>query len=195
MLQSTLHESWQYALGTHYVPPCLLAYIITLTYVETTKKNIDDMRGKEIIQTILIALFLFVTQTAWAQLEKGEIYSDENFKYKCLSDGTVEIIEYIGTDTEVTLPYYILVGKKTGYGYASHAVSSLAAGVFEGNTTITSVNMAVGPYNIGDRAFYRCFNLKSIQFPPYLTSFGKEVLAYCNSLETISLYSGSLTGS
>lgn len=196
MLQSTLHESWQYALGTHYVPPCLLAYIITLTYVETTKKNIDDMRGKEIIQTILIALFLFVTQTAWAQLEVGETYSDEKFKYKCLSDGTVEIIEYIGTATEVTLPYYILVGNRTtGYGYVSHAVSSLAAGVFEGNTTITSVNMAVGPYNIGDRAFYGCSNLKSIEFPPYLTSFGKEVLAYCNSLETISLYSGSLTGS
>lgn len=195
MLQSTLHESWQYALGTHYMLPCLLAYIITLTYVETTKKNIDDMRGKEIIQTILIALFLFVTQTAWAQLEVGETYSDEKFKYKCLSDGTVEIIEYIGTATEVTLPYYILVGKETGYGYASHTVSSLAAGVFEGNTTITSVSMAVGPYNIGDRAFYGCSNLKSIEFPPYLTSFGKEVLAYCNSLETISLYSGSLTGS
>ena len=78
MLQSTLHESWQYALGTHYVPPCLLAYIITLTYVETTKKNIDDMRGKEFIQTILIALFLFVTQTAWAQLEVGDGIDDQH---------------------------------------------------------------------------------------------------------------------
>lgn len=179
-----------------YVLLCLLyARILILLSVKTTENNIDDMRGKEIIQTILIALFLFVTQTAWAQLEVGETYSDEKFKYKCLSDGTVEIIEYIGTATEVTLPYYILVRYKTGYGYASHAVSSLAAGVFEGNTTITSVNMAVGPYNIGDRAFYGCSNLKSIEFPPYLTSFGKEVLAYCNSLETISLYSGSLTGS
>ena len=188
MLQSTLHESWQYALGTHYVPPCLLAYIITLTYVETTKKNIDDMRGKEIIQTILIALFLFVTQTAWAQLEVGETYSDKKFRYKCLSDGTVEIIEYIGTDTEVTLPYYILVGKETGYGYASHTVSSLAAGVFEGNTTITSVSMANCPENIGNHAFYGCTNLKSVQLPTHLTSFGSEVFAYCNSLETISLY-------
>lgn len=178
-----------------YVLLCLLyARILILLSVKTTENNIDDMRGKEIIQTILIALFLFVTQTAWAQLEVGETYSDKKFRYKCLSDGTVEIIEYIGTATEVTLPYYILVRYKTGYGYASHTVSSLAAGVFEGNTTITSVSMAVGPYKIGDRAFYGCSNLKSIQFPPYLTSFGKEVLAYCNSLETISLYSGSTTG-
>lgn len=195
MLQSTLHESWQYALGTHYVPPCLLAYIITLTYVETTKKNIDDMRGKEIIQTILIALFLFVTQTAWAQLEVGETYTNNKFSYKLDSDGKVIITAYVGEGGDVSINKYLYLPPASGEtSYYRYEIKAIDDEVFKNNTTITSVlfsnTTTNGTYkmtSIGDRAFYGCTNLKKVELPSKINYFGAEVFAYCSSLEEFTI--------
>ena len=138
---------------------------------------------RKIFFSLLLSLISVTIQGAIAVGDKYEI---DDFTYKVITTEVgnrgVEIIAYNGSDTDITIKDYIYVGNNI---YLT--VRSIAAGVFENNTTLSAVSGMRYIKNIGDRAFYGCANLSKIELPNSLDAFGDEVFAYCANLEIFSI--------
>jgi uncharacterized protein YjdB len=113
-------------------------------------------------------------------VEETEDTSD--FTYKELSDGTIEITGYTGTDLDVTIPGTI--NQKT--------VSSIGINAFE-DKSVTSVIIPEGVTTINQQAFYNCQKLKSITIPEGVTSIGSTAFYWCQALTEIKLPSSLTT--
>ncbi len=85
-----------------------------------------------------------------------------DWNYSKLDDGTVEINEYTGSDTEVTIPSTI-DGKK---------VTRIGKYAFDSCTSLASVTIPDSVTSIGYRAFFGCTSLKSVTIPNSVTSIG-----------------------
>ena len=98
--------------------------------------------------------------------------------------GTYLLQAYLGNATEVVLP--------ANYKESNYAI---AAGVFEGHTEITSVEIPNSVTSIGDKAFYGCENLKTVlnrsNLPFYKgSSYDGYVAYYANMI--VNKYAGSV---
>ena len=100
---------------------------------------------------------------------------DDNFEYRLLENGTIEITKYIGSDTRVTIPSYI----------GGLRVTSIGSSAFQGCTTITDIVIPGNVAGIGYRAFYNCTSLKNVEIQDGVTSIGQEAFRYCGELERI----------
>ena len=135
--------------------------------------------------------------TAWAetvtpeevvaeqQAMEGEIStpgetSAEDFEYKELEDGTLEITGYKGSDTKVVVPAKI-DGK---------TVTSIGEVAFKGRSDMTGIELPSGLTNISRYAFGSCSSLTSIRIPSGVTSMAEYVFSGCSSLTSIELPSG-----
>ena len=138
---------------------------------------------REILFSLLLSLISVTIQGAIAV---GDTYEIDDFTYKVIAtegeNKGVEIIAYNGSGTDITIKDYIYVGNNT---YLT--VRSIAAGVFENNTTLSTVSGMRYIKNIGNRAFYGCANLSEIELPNSLDAFGDEVFAYCANLKIFSI--------
>ena len=110
--------------------------------------------------------------------------------------------------TSVTIPASITYDEKP------YPVTTIKAGAFQGNKTITTVTINNSVKTIGDRAFEGCKVLTTISMPtsldyigqqafsntaitsitvPYATEMGKEIFYWCTKLKRIDGFSSSLT--
>ena len=91
---------------------------------------------RKIFFSLLLSLISVTIQGAIAV---GDTYEIDDFTYKVIAtegeNRGVEITAYNGSDTDITIKDYIYVGNNT---YLT--VLSIAAGVFENNTTLSSVS-------------------------------------------------------
>ena len=97
----------------------------------------------------------------------------------------VEIADYNGTDTEVTVPDMI-----DGLPVLSLCRSAFNAETFFGTSNkakIISVTLPKTLLNIGDYAFKECKALKSIVIPDSVTEIGTNAFYNCTSLESVKL--------
>ncbi len=94
-------------------------------------------------------------------LQRTETNSDE-YEYKELEDGTLEISKYTGNDSEVVIPSKIN-GKQ---------VSRIGTYSFIYLTELESVIIPESIRSIGDRAFYQSSNLRNIVLPKSVVSIG-----------------------
>ena len=95
-------------------------------------------------------------------LQRTETNSDE-YEYKELEDGTLEISKYTGNDSEVVIPSKIN-GKQ---------VSRIGTYSFIYLTELESVIIPESIRSIGDRAFYQSSNLRNIVLPKSVVSIGE----------------------
>lgn len=93
--------------------------------------------------------------------------------YPQINEDTCSAEVYTGTDTDVVIPTY-LNGKK---------VTSFAAGMFAGNTEITSVTFGEGITSIPESAFEGCTSLVSVTFNGKLVDIGANAFKDCAALE------------
>ncbi len=109
-----------------------------------------------------------------------DVYTDANAEskfsnvngYILYNNGTDRyLIEYTGSDTNLTLPENI-----GGENYGIHQYA------FLGNDKITSVTIPDSVTSIGDRAFYECTGLTSISIPNSVTSIGSWAFSGCTNL-------------
>ena len=91
-----------------------------------------------------------------------------DWNYSKLDDGTVEINEYTGSDTEVTIPSTI-DGKK---------VTRIGNSAFSECTSLASVTIPDSVTSIGYCAFFGCTSLKSVTIPNSVTSIGNYAFGY-----------------
>lgn len=108
----------------------------------------------------------------------GEEHTAEDFKYIILTDGTIEIIKYIGTDSDVTI----------SSSYDGYDVSRIGASAFEGCTTVEEIIMWPDVIVIGEAAFRGCTELEEFSIPSSVTVINDAVFENCTSLESIIIW-------
>ncbi len=95
-----------------------------------------------------------------------------------------EIVGYVGTKTEVVIPAYI--GK--------HRVYEIYSRAFEGNKTITSVELPYAMKKIGAHAFKDCTALKKVTFGDYFKLLEEENGKVSSSDAPVLLGMGAFAG-
>ncbi|MDR0920732.1 MAG: leucine-rich repeat domain-containing protein, partial [Oscillospiraceae bacterium] len=107
----------------------------------------------------------------------------EDYTYTVLEDGTAEITDYTGTDTELEIPAEI-----NGY-----IVNSIGEDAFLGCSSLTSIIIPEGVTSIGNGAFWDCSSLCSITIPEGVTSIGNSAFMYCSSLTGATIPEGVIS--
>lgn len=100
-----------------------------------------------------------------------------DFAYRELSDGTIEIAHYNGTDAALTIPAEI-DGRK---------VSRIGDSAFAECESIKSVEVPDGVVSLMDYAFALCKNLQNITLPESVTYIGEQAFLSCGRLETVKI--------
>ena len=100
-----------------------------------------------------------------------------DYVYKVLADGTVEITEYLGKDTEITIPSTIDDKK----------VSSIGERAFSSCSSLTSITIPKSVKSIGYEAFADCTKLKSVTIQNGVTSIGTRAFKGCESLTSVTI--------
>ena len=163
------------------------------------------LKKKGISITIILSIMLQIcipifTQEVKAATEEITATSDSRFTYIVQSDGTAEIIDYVGTDTELVIPSkldgYIVtsIGSSAFWGCRSltsidipESVTSIKGNAFLGCRSLTSIDIPESVTSIGGSVFRECSSLTSIAIPEGVTSIGSDVFAYCFSLTNIQI--------
>ena len=123
---------------------------------------------------MLTLVFSAVTFTR-AESDERELYYNDDFIYEVLSDKTITIHCYIGTDSEVTVPSLI-------DGLSVVSVESLA---FYG-TNVKKVNISEGITTLKDEAFFYSSLLESAKLPTTIKTVGQGVFRDCVNLKNVT---------
>ena len=118
---------------------------LTITY-HGSKSDWEAIRGTEEIENVTINY-----------LEPDDPQpspEDPSFEWKVYSNGTADLLRYIGDDAVVVIPEKI-EGK---------TVTRICEGAFRNNTEITDVTIPAGITEIGMEAFCGCVNLERLDF-------------------------------
>lgn len=94
-------------------------------------------------------------------------------------DGKNYLIDYVGNETELTLP-----GSYKGENYEIYDYA------FYWDFKLTSVVVPDTVTNIGNSAFERCMALESITLPTSLTGIGARAFTWCTRLKNITIPQG-----
>ena len=157
------------------------------------------------VTVIIGAITTYATETSTT--------TDGNYEYTVLDDGTIEITEYKGTETEVMIP--ATIDGKT--------VTSIGDEAFFLCTSLTKITIPRSVMNIGELVFFECTSLININveennknyisengvlfnkekkqiicypagkqdsryiIPEGVTSIGNFAFAYCSSLTEITI--------
>ena len=170
-------------------------------------------KSKKITALILAAMLAVSSSAAMAVTVSAEentavAYSSSDTKswgdydYQVLDDGTVEITDYKGSDTNLVIPSEIDGKKVTSIGSAfafcksltevkiPDSVTSIGDSAFCGCASLTNIEIPDSVTSIGGSAFYGCTNLTEVKIPNSVTYIGSEAFKDCNNL-TIYGYVGS----
>ncbi len=128
-------------------------------------------RTISVVLSVIMVLSCFASMTF--SVEADTLIGD----YWCvgLSDGTISITQYMGTDTDVTIPAEIN-GKK---------VVQLGTWAFLNCTSIKSITIPDTVTKIGTGAFARCTGLTSIEIPDSVTDLRASSFDGCTNLKEI----------
>lgn len=92
----------------------------------------------------------------------------------------IELVEYIGDETDVVIPTEI-DGKP---------VTTIGSSCFYRNSTMETVVVPEGIGVIKNAAFYCCTALRRAKLPDSCVSYGEKLFSWCTALETITLPAG-----
>ena len=127
-----------------------------------------------------------------------DVYVFEDYEYVVLPDETIEIVEYIGSDMQVTVPSAIdgkLVTSIGDYAFFESSVQgvtmgsfvkSIGAHSFASSGSLASVTLSSGLVSIGDYAFRLCQSIKKIELPSGLAKIGEGAF-YGTEIESVEL--------
>ncbi len=106
-----------------------------------------------------------------------KIYTSGDYAYILLKDGTAQITEYNGRETDLSIPQYLNDVPVTGIGDEAFAESY----------SLTSVIIPDGVTAIGDWAFVESHDLFAITIPDSVSNMGLNPFAECEKLVSINV--------
>ena len=155
---------------------------------------------------ICMILFLFTLPGCTHKPDAVESNANKNvnsvpdFEYSENEDGGITVTDYIGTDTDISIPAEIDGKPVTQIGAGAFAynediksiempdtVTIIKSEAFHGCTSLSAVSLSQNLESIEDGAFLRCTKLSDISLPPSLNSIGYSVFANCIKLSKIAL--------
>ena len=113
-------------------------------------------------------------------LSAGDRFTDGDFEYEELEDGTLSITGYEGTETKVTIPSQI----------NGQAVTEIGDRAFYYCSSLTEITLPNSVTKIDDGAFSSCNSLAKVTLPDGLKTMGSNAFYYCSSLTEITLPAG-----
>lgn len=136
------------------------------------------MKPKHLCSILLVLVLLCTCLTgAVAEEEEREIFTDGDYEYALLDDGTVEITKYTGEAEELYIPDTL----------NGQTVTSIGHHAFYGSRSLRSVFIPDSVVFLGDRAFSDCDFLSSVSIPDSVAKIGDNPFAFCKSLKNISI--------
>ncbi len=127
-------------------------------------------------------------------------YTDGDYKYRVHPECGAFLSEYIGSDTEVSVPDTI--GGYTVFGLDNFVFMNnkditsvtlpkscveVGADVFKGCVSLSNINLPSGLKYIGARAFGQCVSLTDIELPYGLSIIGDGAFYKCENLKNINI--------
>ena len=171
---------------------------------------LKDLRRKAMKKYLIILLCIFLcVPSAWAIAKAVHIirYTDGDFAFILLEDGTAEIRRYSGRDTFLEIPSKMKGHPVSGIGDKAFewrfwmkevtvpdGVCRIGTGAFSGCYSLETIRLPESLSSIGDRAFALCRELDAPVLPKKLASIGEEAFDGCSGLEKIELPSKDRTG-
>lgn len=121
------------------------------------------------------------TNATDANVESGNVsFVSADFEYVILDDGTVEIVRYVGNETEIVIPDTI-----SGWN-----VSSIGYEAFANKSELESIVISEGITTIGEKSFWFCENLTDVKLPSTLKTIGYMSFWACRALSEITIPNG-----
>lgn len=130
------------------------------------------------------------------------VEEENDYVYRLLSDGTVQILKYTGEESAVNIPASIDGRDVESIGYGAFRenesiqnvtipskVTELQYSAFESCENLQSVTLAEGSelQSIGNMAFRHCESLTEINLPDTVKEIKAYAFYYCTNLSDISL--------
>ena len=131
---------------------------------------------KKRIASIFIVLAMLCTSIPFSAVSAVAETSGD-YEYTILEDGTAEITNYTGSDTEIVIPSEL----------DGHKVTKIGRGAFYFCDSLTSIKIPDGITSIGGSAFMGCKSLTSIVIGSDVKSIGRDVFYNCVSLMSITI--------
>ena len=104
--------------------------------------------------------------------ETPTVFTDGDYQFVMLEDGTAEISKYTGEAENLTIPDTVKLLNGIGM-----KVARIGDSAFRECPSLVSVVIPDGVTAIGEYAFYRCFSLKSVTIPDSVTDIGEPAFA------------------
>ncbi len=125
--------------------------------------------------------------------------TQDGYVFIVVSDNEIYLVDYIGEETELTLPESYNGNNYEINQYAfykrnditkvtiSNSVTSIGAAAFYNCTLLTNITIPDSVTSIGYDAFSECTSLTSITIPNSVTSIGSAAFVRCTSLTSITI--------
>lgn len=153
-------------------------------------------------QTYYINIYPYSGNVSW-RISCTE--QTDEYLYRTMTDGTVQILKYLGDADSIEIPEYIdgkevtSIGPGAFYEYDDlreliipDSVSSIKAEAFFGCGGLESIELGLGLKEIGKRAFIDAGKLTAVVLPDSLTTLGEEAFMGC-ALNSVDLGIGLKT--
>lgn len=137
-----------------------------------------------------------------ADWQINAVENDGEYWYRTKTDGTVEILKYLGSDSSVDIPETIDGAEVGSIGFGAFSqnsqlekvtipskVTALQYGAFESCSNLKDVTFAEGStlQSVGDLAFKECRSLENINLPDTVEEIESRSFYSCSSLGEINL--------
>ena len=116
-------------------------------------------------------------QVQAAQTTYDYTVGNSTYTYTILTDDTVKITKYKGTDESIVIPSEI-DGKK---------VTVIGSSAFYGFKSLKNIEIPDGITSIENYAFCQCWSITSLSVPESVTSIGTGAFRFCGDLKDIKL--------
>ena len=137
-----------------------------------------------------------------AEWQINAVEKDGEYWYRRKTDGTVEILKYLGSDSSVVIPETIDGAEVGSIGFGAFSkneqletvtipskVTALQYGAFESCSNLKDVTFAEGSslQSVGDSAFKECGSLENINLPDTVEEIETRSFYSCSALGEINL--------
>ncbi len=163
------------------------------------RRNKMTKRISAVLLTVVMLASLLVGVPAGEMRVVEAATTEDGFEYSILDDGTVEIIGYLGEETELVIPDKIEGKSVTSIGAEAFMSSTLISVEIPNSVTIIgesafshcenlyTVKMSDSVDYIANSTFWACYNLSEIEIPSGVTFIDYGAFYDCESLMSINI--------